>query len=66
MRLNFLFISLLFPALFLCNATASKASDNIKLNITLKGVVKSKVSIYSIAEGKNNLIQEYPVVQPSE
>ncbi len=42
------------------------ANSDLKLNLKLNGVTKSKISIYSIAESKNNLIKEFPVVQNGE
>jgi thiol-disulfide isomerase/thioredoxin len=45
---------------------ASGSNTDIKLNIKLNGIIKSKISVYSIAESKNNLIKEFPVVQNGE
>ncbi len=67
MRIKFLLSSIIFLILICGTSTISiSANSDLKLNLKLNGVPNSKISVYSIAEGKNNLIKEFPIVQNGE
>lgn len=62
--------SALFILIFLSNIVffsfVQASNPQINLKLTLSGNVKSKISIYSIAEGKNNLVKDYAQVVPGQ